>query len=565
MKYIGSSIEAVQHIIELCLSYGVKKVVISPGSRNAPLIIGFANHPEIEDYVIVDERSAAYFALGLSQQSYQPVALICTSGSALLNYGPALSEAYYQKLPLIVLSADRPREMIDIDDSQTIRQENLFDNIVKHSCALPVMIAENQVEYKRKISFALSKSVSSPMGPVHINIPLKEPLYGKKEQDIGHQLNHIIENDTILTEQSLEYISNTINESNKIMIIMAMLPKNHNLEKLIKEISVSNKVIILSESVSRIYSDSYIANIDRVLASISESEESDFMPDLLISVGGPLISKKIKQFVRRNNLNTHFYVGEENRFVDTYQNLTKHIDINPYQFFEQLKDVFVQKSNSIFKNNWLRKAKISSCLHNKFTKSVPWSDFKVYDSIVKSVPPNYHIQVSNSSVIRYIQLFDWNRMINNYSNRGVSGIDGSSSTAIGAANATKLPSLLITGDISFMYDSNAYWNKYLPQNFKIIVVNNSGGSIFGFISDDLSKHELEEYFVAKHNMSVQNIAARYGISYVQVNSSDDIDSKLEEFFAVNDKPILLELLTDYEESNDVLKEYFKYIKTNYDD
>ena len=294
-----SDIKGVKELIDICWAKGMEYVIVSPGSRNAPLSISFAKDDRIKSLVIVDERSAGYFALGIAQQTRKPVGLVCTSGTALLNYGPAVAEAFYQRLPLVVISADRPVEWIGQDDSQALPQVNVFGQFVKASYQLP-LDANNQDEcwyLNRMVNEALSKAQSGRLGPVHINFPLREPLYGVKpypnsiERVIG-KINSVDE----LSAGTISSIAAIVNSNQKIVILAGLLHPQAELNELLAELAQNKNVVILTESVSNLHNKEFLPCIDRVICSIKDEEIDNFKPDLLINFGGPLVSKMINPF-----------------------------------------------------------------------------------------------------------------------------------------------------------------------------------------------------------------------------------------------------------------------------
>ncbi|MEI7676557.1 MAG: 2-succinyl-5-enolpyruvyl-6-hydroxy-3-cyclohexene-1-carboxylic-acid synthase, partial [Bacteroidales bacterium] len=297
--------QTVQIIVDLCAQKGIKRVVVSPGSRNAPLSIAFNRDPRIECFVIVDERSAAFFALGLSQKSGEAVAIVCTSGTALLNYAPAVAEAFYQRIPLVVLSADRPTEWIEQDDSQAINQQQVFANFTKYSCQIPTEITcdDEAWHVNRAVNEAVNYATSGRKGPVHINIPLREPLYGivEKTNSVQRTFNQF-EPESFLPRETISELKNRFPESPKIMILASFLPNemNEKINATISQIEKIANVVVLAEPISNIQTASAISTIDRVLNVIKPEEATTFAPDLLISFGGSLVSKQIKTFLKNN-------------------------------------------------------------------------------------------------------------------------------------------------------------------------------------------------------------------------------------------------------------------------
>lgn len=291
--------KGVRILTEILIQKGVKRIVLSPGSRNAPLLMAFARDKRITHYVVLDERSAAFFALGMAQQSGEAVALACTSGTAPLNYGPAIAEAYYQRLPLIVITADRPVEWIDQEDSQTIRQDHLFSNIVKASYRLPAELRDEEESWyaNRVVNDAVNYAMQGRRGPVHINIPLREPLYGQRVySEEKMRTVDLLEAAPVLLPHIAAELAGRFNTCRKVMILAGFHLPDERLKLSLHQLAAFDQVIILTETPSNLCSEFYIGTIDRVLATIEEEEKADFAPDLLITFGGALISRHVKAF-----------------------------------------------------------------------------------------------------------------------------------------------------------------------------------------------------------------------------------------------------------------------------
>lgn len=558
-----TSITHVAHLVEICVQKGISKVVISPGSRNAPLIIAFDNHPAIEVFLIHDERSAAFFALGLAERLNEPVALTCTSGSAPLNYAPAISEAYYRNIPLLILTADRPTALIDQGDGQTIRQTNVFNNYIKAAYETPDNPSEAEILWSDEVvNNAINTLMEVPAGPVQINIPLAEPLYGTQDLKAIPIITPTNLQRGTLTAKDKKDIIEDWERSERKMILIGQLPPGYLLTQTMKQVLSDPSVAILVENTSNVNDFQKICHcIDRVLAILPPEKITEYKPDLLISIGGAIVSKKIKTFLRKNKPKTTWRIGEFSFEEDTFQSLTKSFNVHPNLFFECLADA---KNDSIsnFGYRWKQLDFLAEEKHREFLESKgTYSDLTVFDLILDTLPDDSNLHLANSSVVRYSQLFNPISNVNYLSNRGVSGIDGSTSTAAGYAfvDAAKL-NALITGDISFFYDSNALWNQYLRTNFKIILINNGGGGIFKII-DGPKKSRQSDLFFAPFKASAQKVCEAFDVKYLKAVNADEISKQLSEFYTFDEtnRPCLLEIFTTDSENEQVLKDYFDYI------
>ncbi|WP_374550087.1 2-succinyl-5-enolpyruvyl-6-hydroxy-3-cyclohexene-1-carboxylic-acid synthase [Flavobacterium sp.] len=548
---IYPKIPLAQSIIEICSSKGIHDIVISPGSRNAPLTIGFANNPKFKCYSIVDERCAAFFALGIAQQKRKPVAVVCTSGSALLNYYPAFAEAFYSQIPLVVISADRPKNKIDIGDGQTIRQENVFINHSLYNANLTEdSTEENDVFINEAINVAIVHK-----GPVHINAPFEEPLYETtKKLTVDFNVTGLFKTTGTVKIEDIIAFSTLWNHSKKILVLAGECHPDSVEQKWIDALAASQSVVFLSEANSNIHHPDIINSIDLLITPFTNDEYEILQPRILVTFGGMIVSKRIKSFLRKYKPRHHWHI-DENRAYDTFGILTQHFQVSPNQFFSQFLP-HVKALDSNYKSSFKNIISIRKKKRTAFLEKAPFSDLKAFDVIIKHLPKHCMLQVSNSSAIRYLQLFDVPKGIAVFCNRGTSGIDGSTSTAIGAAVATKKTTYLITGDISFFYDSNALWNNYVPKNFKIILVNNSGGGIFRILPGHEENTVFNTFFETSHSLTAKNLAEMYNFDYHVATDEKSLVKGLKNIADQNQKPCILEIFTPEKENNQILKEFF---------
>ena len=549
---IYPKIPLAQSIIEICLAKGITTIIISPGSRNAPLTIGFVNNPAFKCYSIADERCAAFFGLGIAQQTKQAVALVCTSGSALLNYYPAFAEAFYSQIPLIVISADRPQSKIDIGDGQTIRQENVFENHSLYNANLQESVSkENDVEINRAIDTSLHKK-----GPVHINAPFEEPLYETiSELSIDALVNNFANFIPVPAIDDLSEYAEIWNNSTRKMVLVGVNETNAISDATLKNLADDESVVVMTETTSNLHHPTFINNIDAIITPFTTDDFENYRPEILVTFGGMIVSKRIKAFLRKYKPKHHWHI-DTLRAYDTFSALTKHFELNPNSFFEAFLPLTIAaKSDYFVKIDEIKK--LREVKHEIYLDKIPFSDFVVFEKVIKSLPRNSQLQISNSSAIRYAQLIDIDPSIEVYCNRGTSGIDGSTSTAIGAAVAKAKPTVFITGDISFLYDSNALWNKYTPKNFKIILVNNGGGGIFRILPGHEETAVFNTFFETSHCLTAENLAKMYGFDYSIASDKMSLDISLRTMYAQNEKPSILEVFTPTLQNDSVLLQYFK--------
>lgn len=571
-----SDIPAAQTLILCFEAMGIQNIVISPGSRNAPLTLGFSKNPYFHCYSIVDERSAAFFALGMAQQLREPVAVVCTSGSALLNYYPAVAEAYYSDIPLVVVSADRPPYRIDIGDGQTIRQSGALEKHVACSVDLwqdlvhaPDRVARhvpkgrNQEAVQAHNETMLQKAldtVFSERAPVHINIPFEEPLYGQVDRPVVHpaprraQIGRPVARDW-------EYHRSLWRECRRKMVLVGVNPPGSLDPENVATLAGDGHALVLTETTSNLRHPEFFPSIDSLLAPLEKSRESDRLfeqlrPEILISFGGMVVSKKVKAFLRKYPPKIHWHIDPKKAY-DTFFCLTEHIQADPNDFFGAMGAP--DPIPGPYKTQWKGARKRYEGRRAAYLQGLPFSDFSVFDQLMRSLPKGHHLQLANSSTVRYTQLFDLDPSLQVFCNRGTSGIDGSTSTAVGASLKSKAPTLLITGDLGFFYDSNGLWYPHIRPDFRIVLINNGGGGIFRILPGQEDSPEFETFFETAHGHTAEHLAAMYGFGYEPVRDMDRLQGVLSGFFEPSDRPKIMEVFTPRKRNNKILLEYFEAI------
>jgi 2-succinyl-5-enolpyruvyl-6-hydroxy-3-cyclohexene-1-carboxylate synthase len=549
---IYPKIPLAQSILEICLAKGITTIIISPGSRNAPLTIGFVSNPAFDCYSIADERSAAFFAVGMAQQTKNPVALVCTSGSALLNYYPAFAEAFYSQIPLIVISTDRPQSKIDIGDGQTIRQENVFAN---HSLYNANLLENVSVANDYKINEAIHISITQK-GPVHINVPFEEPLYETvSELSVTPSIIDFDDENQTKSPEDLTEFATIWNNATRKMILVGVNEPNEISVSTIEAIANSESIVVMTETTSNFHHPTFINNIDTIITPFTNEDFEAFCPEILVTFGGMIVSKRIKAFLRKYKPKHHWHI-DPLRAYDTFGVLTKHFVMTPNTFC----DAFLPLAKAV-KSDYYSKFNAIKILraqkHKEYMDKIPFSDFKVFEKVIQSLPKNTQLQISNSTPIRYAQLVDIDPSVDVYCNRGTSGIDGATSTAIGAAVASKKPTVFIAGDIGFLYDSNALWNNYIPKNFKIILINNGGGGIFRILPGHDETPVFNTFFETSHCLTAEHLAKMYDFEYSTASDEASLSNSLQQLYIQNEKPSILEIFTPTRQNDAVLLQYFK--------
>ncbi|MEM8509365.1 MAG: 2-succinyl-5-enolpyruvyl-6-hydroxy-3-cyclohexene-1-carboxylic-acid synthase [Bacteroidota bacterium] len=582
MEY--SNIPSARNLVLTFKTRNVKHIVISPGSRNAPLTLSFANDPFFECFSIVDERSAAFFAMGIAQQKREPVAVVCTSGSALLNYYPAVAEAFYSAIPLIVVSADRPPYKIDIGDGQTIRQDLVFDRHIGYSTNLKLDIshaAETIKEFRPKFLEGAQEEVESfnksevdraiwvardQQVPVHINIPFEEPLYGRIQYDKPLEKDRFsnIQRTTKAPLELAEARTAWATAKRKMVLVGVNSPDTIT-STLLEILAGDTSVLVFTETTSNLHHTNFFPSIDSIIFPIEKAKNSEklfnaLQADILLTFGGLIVSKKVKAFLRKYKPKQHWHVSQGKAY-DTYFALSKHFKTDANSFLKGL----LPGSRAVkgdYRALWDEHKQRYLARRKDYLKIIPFSDFKAFDRILATIPEGYRLQLSNSSTVRYAQLFDIPSSVAVFCNRGTSGIDGSTSTAVGAAYHSNTPTVLITGDLSFFYDSNALWNSYVRSDFRILLINNSGGGIFRILPGFDGSALFSKYFETTHQLTAAPICEQFGLQYSAVHNQYELEDALNGFYQQASKAKVLEIFTPREANNKILLDYFDFISSD---
>lgn len=552
-----SSLYNARLLAHILKAHQCEQLVVAPGSRNAPLIkactaLGF------ETYSIPDERAAAFTALGMALEDGKPAAVICTSGSAAANFLPAVTEAFYQKVPLVVITADRPKEWIGQGAGQTIQQEGIYG---KHILGEANLIREPQDELSRQYNLRISQEalLNLHKGPVHINVPFDEPLYNEYQGAAEHfRIIRRPATERHLNEDDFQDLKRRFEAASRPMILVGQMSPNPALEKALALLMEKRPFLLLSETISNLNHIPGVHSIDRMVNTLKVDDEALLEPDLLISLGGEVVSKMVKAYLRKAGDFEHWHFTEDEIFKDTFHKLSLNLDCNAAWFFSHLSEQVIPKPNTWLKDVLaLEKSKADK--HQKFIAKCQYSDLKAYHVLLNHLPQGSALHCANSAGIRYAQLFDQRSDLKHYANRGTSGIDGSTSTAVGHALSTKAPVVLISGDVAFQYDNAAFWNDRLPSNLKVVVINNQGGNIFRIIKGPDQIESFERFQETEHQLNLGAVAAMYNLPYTCVDESSDLENEVRLFFEQKGLAIL-EIKTPRKESPEVLKSYFTYLK-----
>lgn len=543
-------------ISQTCEAAGIKHAVICPGSRSAPLVFAFTQSG-ITCHSVVDERSAGYIALGMAQQLNQPVVLICTSGTAALNFFPAIAEAYYQKIPLLVLTADRPPELLNQQDGQMIMQRDVYGKHVCASLELPCYEEgkEHITETRQVLQQAIETTLANGRGPVHINIPLREPLYPTAVLRPSKVLMSPIETlEKQVSTAAAERVTLAWKQHKRKLILVGQMPCDGALNGALQELQHHDDVVIVCDVLSNEYGFNTAAQFDYLLQRADEQTLAELEPDCILSLGGPVLSKSLKLWLQKIKPATHFRFNVSATPIDTYKNVTEHIEGNPAALLFRLGLSAKATAPGRYKQFWLVANTVVAHYAEKFLSEPVWSELHAMHEVLKQIPDAANVQVGNSSIIRYLSnLGTLNPSWVMNGNRGTSGIDGCTSTAVGAAIVNNRPTYLLTGDIAFLYDINALWDT-LPHNLKIIVFNNEGGGIFQLIDGPRKHRKQLNYFTTPHHRSIKQIALQNRLQYYLCKEKGAF-KKCGSFFSSISTPAILEIQVDMELNTKIFQQF----------
>jgi 2-succinyl-5-enolpyruvyl-6-hydroxy-3-cyclohexene-1-carboxylate synthase len=544
-----------QHITdlaEICKRKGLNRVVISPGSRSAPLINAFLEALGENCVSIVDERSAAYYALGIAIYTQKPVALICTSGTALLNYAPALAEAFYQQVPLLAITADRPNQWIGQLENQTIRQTGIYNNFVKGSYDLPLTVSSGDDLWfvHRTVNEAFDLCLFPGKGPVHINLPLQEPLYDELPPP-SEKIRIIDRMHPQITLKLPEDLVTVWSNARRIMIVHGQDNPDAELAQILSSLSNDGRIIILAENIANIKGAHTLSNSNQIL-SVNRGNNPDY-PDLILHSGGQVVSKALTSYLRRAVNVRCWRIGIDNGIIDTFKQVSGYVPYPPASVYRQLAEKNPVISANSYRDMWLAMDTKTQDRTKKSLMQLPFSDAHVFSYILKLIPEGALLVLGNSSVIRYSQVFPARESQYYYSNRGVSGIDGCLSSAAGIAYASGKLTIAITGDLGFLYDSNALWNRDLPVNLRILVINNSGGGIFHILKGASEQPGFKKFIEAHHPVNIHKLAEAYGLNYLVADNETSLAAHWEEFTEDLVRPVVFEVKTDAAISASIFK------------
>ena len=524
-------------LLSLLKAFSINKIVISPGGRHVQLVLSLEKDDDFKLYSVVDERSAAFFALGLIQAYNEPVAVACTSGTACMNYGSAIAEAYYQRLPLLVLSADRLPALLNQGEEQMYNQLDPFRSITKYQVQLPEIQSDLDLWLcNRLINEALLELTNHGRGPVQINFPIKDIFGSGFDTETLPKVRKI--NFHNASSDFTDYAYKLYGK--KILIIWGQsIEKLEAVGKAVVKFSRLHDCVVLTDCISNCPVENAIKNTFVTLQTLSISQQEKIAPDIIISIGGnQVFNTEIKELFKKHDFE-HWIVGPQNKISDPFHKLTEIFEMDEQFFFVSMTSNFKNHENvsKRYLELWRELSAIPEPNLNEF------NEVYAIGKLINTLPPKSHLQLSNSNTIRIASYFNIPSDIVVHCNRGVNGIDGSMSTAIGYASVQSNLTFYITGDLSFFYDMNSLWIKHITPNIRILLINNDGGS-FMYSQRRIINGNPSLTLATNNHITAKGWAESTGFEYMHASCSKEYDDQIPQFISANhDKPVILEIDT----------------------
>ncbi|AMQ05386.1 MULTISPECIES: 2-succinyl-5-enolpyruvyl-6-hydroxy-3-cyclohexene-1-carboxylic-acid synthase [Sporosarcina] len=545
----------------------VKTVVISPGSRSTPLAYAFASTKGLDVYMQVDERSAAYFALGLAKASGNPVVLLCTSGTAASNYHPAITEAYYARIPLIVITADRPHELREVGAPQAIDQIRMYGKHVKYSVDFP--LAENNPDIEdfidRHISRALSVATTAPRGPVHLNVPFREPLLIDFNRETPKMtFKKRFKSVDSLDASTAQQISQLLATSEKGFIIAGEMPIGFdkaafwNFAKALEWPVLCDPLSNLRTEVPEQCIALCIDHYDALLKSDAFKEK--VVPDTVIRFGAQPVAKPLSLYLKKVRPATVIAVDESPEFRDSLGVVTHHIQTSS----ETVMKIIVDKPKTSYTEWWTMANEAASAITNKY-EGVAGDEGIFAKTLFEHLPTESDLVSGSSMPIRDVDTFfrKTDKDITIFANRGTNGIDGVVSTAFGIQAARKRPTWLLIGDLSFLHDVNGLIvTRFHEADLTIVIINNDGGGIFSYLPQADAGNHFEELFGTPTGLTFGHIAAMYDAQYAAIHTPEEFGMELDK---AKEKPVrIIEVFTNRQANVKAHRDLWKQITDRLD-
>ncbi|MCH4056723.1 MAG: 2-succinyl-5-enolpyruvyl-6-hydroxy-3-cyclohexene-1-carboxylic-acid synthase [Lactobacillaceae bacterium] len=549
-----TELKSYQYIIALLKKYGISHCVLSAGSRNVPFVHSIEEDPYFHCYSVVDERSAGYFALGLAQEIGEPVVISCTSSTATANYWPPVAEAFYQGVPLIVLTSDRDPEMLGQWEDQMIDQVGMYDRHVRKSINLPIIHDHDDELYcQRILNEALLELDHHGKGPVHINVPMKSynNSFNIKELPYVRKIDRLtLEDDQSKWNEKIQQLKN----AKRILVTCGQSPLfDQELEEKLSDFFKHFNAAISVEYMSNIQvRDSLNLNVCMDARYATKNKVKQLLPDIVISFGGNIFSGIKEQLRKFNGSFEHWLIQDDGRIIDLYKSLTTVFECTPNYFFKMA----VSNTNNSDCNDLNYFKLVKNYVDSVRLPEFPYSHVYAIQQVVEKIPANSILHLSINDSIRIANFFKLNDRVRVFANIGTHGIDGCLSTFLGQAYATSKEAYLVIGDLSFFYDMNAMRIRHIKNNAHILMINNQGGSEFYF--NKMWKDTASDlHTTARHHTKAEGWVKSNDFIYLSAHDKASFQKALIQFMRTDlDKPVFFEVFTEMKADSDTIYNFF---------
>ena len=545
MKYVSNDI-----LIKFLKKHDIHKLVLSSGARNIPFVSSVENDEWFECFSVVDERNAAFFGMGLAQQSDEPVVIACTSGTAVSNYVTGITEAFYSRVQLIAVTFDRSPYVLNQLETQKIDQMSIFDSITKANIELPMIKDEEDIWYcERILNEAFIALRQHGTGPIHINVPLvgsTNDLWEKQGQD----------EDTIKYIDYYSYETNNWSEAIKELSgkkVLFILGQNTDLNDCEKErlnrFIYKLNAVVLSDNLTNFYSKNSV-NPEKTIKALGSDSIKEYLPDVVITYGANF-QERIKDLFKANERKfEHWSITEDGKVKDCFRSQTKLFECTLNYFIQQLSDKVISSDDEYLKS-WKK-------LDEHLTiRNLPFSNFSVVRDFSHVIPQGSILHLSILNATRLMQFYDLDKSIRVYSNVNSFGIDGCLPTFLGQAYASDNLAFIIIGDLSFFYAMNAMGIKHIKSNVRVLLINNGGGAEFHIVPSHNELKTIDLHIGAAHNQTAKGWVESLGFEYISAQDEQVFKEKLEYFVSDNQKNIVFEVFTDMEKDGQTVLQTYR--------
>lgn len=545
-----SDVKSVQILIALLKEHNIRRVVVSPGNRNVPIVHSLETDPFFTTYSIVDERSAGFFGIGLIQRYREPVAICCTSGTAVCNYYSAVTEAFYQKLPLLVISADRNPYYLNQDEEQMLPQTDGFEKVTRKIVQLP-MIKDDLDEYAcgRMINEAILELNHHGGAPVQINIPIEKglavfttPALPKVKKIERH---YLYDDWTAYAEQL---------KKKKVLVLYGQSPALSAEDiKIVEEFAATYDAVIAVDPLANLHCKGTVSTFAYSRVSTVDEFKKTLLPDIVITLNSGYLSYLRSHLKSCKGQFEHWGVNAEGKVQDPIFSIKEVFESDPLMFLKKMVESTDKKpATTHYLDMW--QEKVAEVDFEQL--QIPYSNFYAARELVRALPNNAAFHIANSTSVRLVAHFDLDPSIEVYCNRGANGIDGSASAYMGMACNNDKKAFLLIGDLSFFYDMNSFWNNYISPNMRIILNNNEGATLFHYTVGLKNVPSLDQNIAAQHNATAKGWVESRGFEYIAVRDENELKAAMIRMNETTEKPIFIEIFTDKKQDAQVLKDLY---------